>query len=159
MVLCAWLASKLTRPEHRESMRYCQEENERHQTQQCRWAEGHCQRNLGFIPPQQCHKLIPSMPRRTEPVIKAKEPLPSIEYIYSKWTYFPEGQQFTKNICFIGLMKYSNVLRCTCIWDAWLHSGLNCIGFRFPDVEEEWKTRSWDEPALSLSVSISAWVF
>ncbi len=25
-----------------------------------------------------------------------KEPLPSIEYTYSKWTYFPEGQQFTK---------------------------------------------------------------
>ncbi len=46
---CAWLASKLTRPEpHRESMGYCQEEDERHQTQQCRWAEGHCQRNLGF---------------------------------------------------------------------------------------------------------------
>ncbi len=37
------------RPEpHRESMGYCQEEDERHQTQQCRWAEGHCQRNLGF---------------------------------------------------------------------------------------------------------------
>ncbi len=46
---CAWLASKLARPEpHRESMGYCQEEDERHQTQQCRWAEGHCQRNLGF---------------------------------------------------------------------------------------------------------------
>ncbi len=46
---CAWLASKLTRPEpHRESMEYCQEEDERPQTQQCRWAEGHCQRNLGF---------------------------------------------------------------------------------------------------------------
>ncbi len=28
--------------------KYCQEEDERHQTQQCRWAEGHCQRNLGF---------------------------------------------------------------------------------------------------------------
>ncbi len=42
--------------------------------------------------PQQCHKLITSMPRRIEPVIKAKEPLPSTEYIYSKWTYFPEGQ-------------------------------------------------------------------
>ncbi len=27
--------------------------------------------------------------------LKQKEPLPSIEYIYSKWTYFPEGQQFT----------------------------------------------------------------
>ncbi len=45
---CAWLASKLAWPEpHRESMEYCQEEDERHQTQQCRWAEGHCQRNLG----------------------------------------------------------------------------------------------------------------
>ncbi len=42
---CAWLASKLTWPEpHRESMGYCQEEDERHQTQQCRWP----QRNLGF---------------------------------------------------------------------------------------------------------------
>ncbi len=55
-------------------------------------------------PPQQCHKLITSMPRRIEAVIKAKEPLPSIEYIYSKWIYFPEGQQFSKNVFFIGLM-------------------------------------------------------
>ncbi len=31
-------------------------------------------------------------------LLKQKEPLPSIEYIYSKWTYFPEGQQFTKNV-------------------------------------------------------------
>ncbi len=46
---CAWLASKLAWPEpHRESIGYCQEEDERHQTQQCRWAEGHYQRNLGF---------------------------------------------------------------------------------------------------------------
>ncbi len=46
---CAWLASKLAWPEpHRESMGYCQEEDERHQTQQCRWPEGHCQRSLGF---------------------------------------------------------------------------------------------------------------
>ncbi len=37
-----------------------------------RWAEGHCKRNLGFIPPQQCHKLITSMTRRIEAVIKAK---------------------------------------------------------------------------------------
>ncbi len=28
--------------------------------------------------------------------LKQKEPLPSIEYTYSNWTYFPEGQQFTK---------------------------------------------------------------
>ncbi len=46
---CAWLASKLAWPEpHREYIGYCQEEDERHQTQQCRWAEGHFQRNLGF---------------------------------------------------------------------------------------------------------------
>ncbi len=45
----AWLASKLTRPEpRRESMGYCQEENEKQKTKKCRWAEGHCQRNLGF---------------------------------------------------------------------------------------------------------------
>ncbi len=43
------------------------------------------------IPPQQCHKLITSMPRRIEAVIKA-------------------GQKFY-NFFFIGLMKYSNLLR------------------------------------------------
>ncbi len=46
---CAWLASKLAWPEpHRESMGYCQEEDERHQTQQCRWPEGRYQSILGF---------------------------------------------------------------------------------------------------------------
>ncbi len=88
---CAGLASKLTRPEpHRESMGYCQEEDERHQTQtvstvsddlgchvptmtqQCRWPEGRYQSNLGFITPQQCHRLITSMPRRIDAVIHAK---------------------------------------------------------------------------------------
>ncbi len=28
---------------------YCQEENEKQETLKCRWAEGHCQRNLGFL--------------------------------------------------------------------------------------------------------------
>ncbi len=46
---CAWLASKLAWPEpHRKSMGYCQEEDERHQTQQCRWPEGRYQSNLVF---------------------------------------------------------------------------------------------------------------
>ncbi len=70
---CAWLASKLTWPEpHRESMGYCQEEDERHQTQQCRWPEGAIKETWASIPPQQCHKLITSMPRRIEAVIKSK---------------------------------------------------------------------------------------
>ncbi len=64
------------------------------------------------IPPQQCHKLITSMPRWIEAVIKAKGgPTKYWVHVYSKWTYFSEGQQFTKNAFFIGLMKYSNLLR------------------------------------------------
>ncbi len=38
----------LVKPLHRESIGYCQEENEKQETKKCRWAEGHCQRNLGF---------------------------------------------------------------------------------------------------------------
>ncbi len=48
------------------------------------------------------------MPRQ----IKPKGPLPSIEYIYSKLTYFPEGQQFTKNIF---LLVLGNILIC---WES-----------------------------------------
>ncbi len=46
--------------------------DERHQTQQCRWPEGRYQSNLGFITPEQCHRLIVSMPRRIDAVIHAK---------------------------------------------------------------------------------------
>ncbi len=56
----------------RESMEYCQEEDERHQTQQCRWPDGRYQRNLGFITPDQCHRLIVFMPRCIDAVIHAK---------------------------------------------------------------------------------------
>ncbi len=70
---CAWLARKLAWPEpHRESMEYCQVEDERHQTQQCRWPEGRYQSNLGFITPEQCHRLITSMPHWIDAVIHTK---------------------------------------------------------------------------------------
>ncbi len=70
---CAWFASNLAWPEPlRVSMRYCQEEDERHQTQQCRWPEGCYQSNLGFITPEQCHRLSASMTRRIDAVIHAK---------------------------------------------------------------------------------------
>ncbi len=79
---CSWLASKLAWPEpNRESMGYCQEEDERHQTQQWRWPEGRYQSNLGFITPEQCHGLIASMPRHIDAVIHAKGAQPSIECI------------------------------------------------------------------------------
>ncbi len=86
MCWCAWLTSRLTRPEHRESMRYCQEKNEKQGTKKCRWAEGHCQRNLGFTPPQQCHKLIASMPRRIEAVIKTKGALTKYHFNQTGWS-------------------------------------------------------------------------
>ncbi len=63
---CACLASKLVWSEpHRESMEYCQEEDERHQTQQCRWPEGRYQSNLGFhytwaVPQADCLHATPN---------------------------------------------------------------------------------------------------
>ncbi len=62
------------------SMGFCQEENEKQKIVQ---KTKNCPKNadelkttvnetLDSIPPQQCHKLITSMPRRIEAVIKAK---------------------------------------------------------------------------------------
>ncbi len=73
---CAWLASKLAWPEpHRNLWGIVKRErDERHQTQQCRWAEGHCQRNLGFhttsAVPQTDH--LHATPNWGRAVIKAK---------------------------------------------------------------------------------------
>ncbi len=70
---CAWLASKLSRPEpHRESMRYCQEENEKQETKNADELKATVKETWASIPPQQCHKMITSMPRRIEAVIKVK---------------------------------------------------------------------------------------
>ncbi len=70
---CAWLASKLTWPEpHRESMGYCQEEDERTRPNNADDLKATVKETWASIPPQQCHKLITSMPRRIEAVIKAK---------------------------------------------------------------------------------------
>ncbi len=81
--------------------------DERHQTQQCRWPEGHCQSNLGFITPEQCHGLITSMPRSIDAVIHAKGG--STKYWVQKWTYFSEAWYFClKYIFFIDFI----LLRC-----------------------------------------------
>ncbi len=64
------------------------------------------------IPPQQCHKLITSMPRRIEAVIKAKG---SPYQVLSTYTVnehtFQKANNSLKMFFFIGLMKYSNLLR------------------------------------------------
>ncbi len=108
---CAWLASKLTRPEQRIYgilSRGIWETGD--QKMQMSWRPL-SKETWASTPPQQCHKLITSMPRRIEAVIKAKEPLTSIEYIYSKYTYCLEFQLFTKKKKIFGLKKYSNLLR------------------------------------------------
>ncbi len=46
--------------------------DERHQTRQYRWPEDRYQSNLGFITPEQCHRLMTSMPRRIDAVIHAE---------------------------------------------------------------------------------------
>ncbi len=108
---CAWLASKLAWLEpHRESMSRGRWETpdptmqiDLKATVKETWAS---------IPPQQCHKLITSMPRRIEAVIKAKG-APTKYWVHIQYMNIlsTEGQQFTKNVFFIGLMKYSNLLR------------------------------------------------
>ncbi len=72
---CAWLASQHAWPEpHIESMGYFQEKDEKQSIQQSRWAEG-------SIVPQQCHRLIASMPYLTDAGVCAKGARPSIECI------------------------------------------------------------------------------
>ncbi len=60
------------------------------------------------------------MPRRIEAAIKAKGAPTKYEYIYSKWTYFPEGQQFTKNVFLLVLWS---ILIC---WDSELVGFVKC---------------------------------
>ncbi len=90
---CAWLASKLAWPFVKRKMRDTRPNNADD-------LKAAIKETWASMPPQQCHKLITSMPHRIEAVIKAKGALPSIEYIYSLLTYFPEGQQFSKNVLF-----------------------------------------------------------
>ncbi len=57
------------------------------------------------IPPQQCHKLITSMPHRIEAVIKEKGALPSIEYTTVNEHTFQTANSSLKMFLFL-LVKY-----------------------------------------------------
>ncbi len=83
---CAWLASQHAWPEpHLESMGNFQEKDEKQSIQQYRWAEG-------SIVPQQCHRLIASMPHLTDAVICAKQA--PTKYWVHKWIYFKKLEVF-----------------------------------------------------------------
>ncbi len=61
----------------------------RHQTQQCRWPKTAIKAS---ITPEQCHRLIASMPRCIDAVIQAKGG--PTKYWVHKWTYFSEAWHF-----------------------------------------------------------------
>ncbi len=70
---CAWLASKLAWPEpHRESMGIVKRKMRDTRPNNADELKATVKETWASIPPQQCHKLITSMPRRIEAVIKAK---------------------------------------------------------------------------------------
>ncbi len=83
--------------------------DERRQTQQCRWAEGRYQSNLGFITPEQCHRLIDSMPRRSDAVIHAKGG--PTKYWVLMNILFRSMTFLFKLSFFIDLLWYSNFMR------------------------------------------------
>ncbi len=99
---------------HRESMGYCREEDEKQERpKNADELKATVKETWASIPPQQCHKLITSMPRRIEAVVlKQKEPLPSIEYIYSNEHTFPKANNSLK--MFFLLVLWS-ILIC---WDS-----------------------------------------
>ncbi len=68
-----------------ESMGNFQEKDEKQSIQQYRWAEG-------SIVPQQCHRLIASMPHLTDAVICAKQA--PTKYWVHKWIYFKKLEVF-----------------------------------------------------------------
>ncbi len=59
-------------PSHRESMGYCQEENEKQETKKMQMNWRPVKETWASLPPQQWHKPITSMPHWIEVVIKAK---------------------------------------------------------------------------------------
>ncbi len=101
---CAWLASQHAWPEpHMEFMGYFQEKDEKVSIQQSRQAEG-------SIVPQQCHRLIASMPHLTDAGICAKGARPSIECI-NEHTLKNLNFSVLQILFLIDLRKYSNILR------------------------------------------------
>ncbi len=102
---CAWQSSIL--PDL-----FCQEENEKQETKNADELKNTVKETWASIPPQQCHKLITSMPRRIEAVIKAKGA--PTKY----WVHIQQINILSRRptihyffIVIIGLMKYSNLLR------------------------------------------------
>ncbi len=98
----AWLASQHAWPEpHMESMGYFQEKDEKQSIQQSR-----------RIVPQQCHRLIASMPHLTD-----AKGTPT-KYWVHKWTYFKELELF----CFANPFFDWSIRNILIFWDTdfWL---------------------------------------
>ncbi len=113
VLLC--LIGQQTHQTWTQSMRYCQEKNERYQTQQCRWPEGRYQSNLGFhytwaVPQADylhatLHWCSNSCKRRHYQVLSAY-----------KWTYFSETWHFCLKYHFLLILCYILIFRDTEFW-------------------------------------------
>ncbi len=77
-----------------------------------RWPEGHYQGNLGFITPEQCHRLIDSMPRRIDAVIHAKGG-PTKYWVHRNEHTFQKPDISVQNILFLLIL--CNIL---IFWDT-----------------------------------------
>ncbi len=108
-------------PANLPDLNYCQEEDERHQTQQCRWHEGRYQRNLGFhytwaVPQADWLHATPhwcsnSCKRRPNEVLSAY-----------KLTYFSEAWHFCLKYLFFYwsyvIFKFSDTLNLGFSWSV-----------------------------------------
>ncbi len=108
---CAWLAGKLTRPEpHRESKGIVKRKMRNKRAKNADELKATVKETWAFTA---LHKLITSMPRRIETVIKAKWDPTSIEYIYCKWT-FSRSMFWKVCSCFLFLVLWSIII----CWDS-----------------------------------------
>ncbi len=92
---------------------YCQEEDERHQTQQCRWPEGRYQSNLGFITPEQCHSWLCS--RHIDAVIHAKGG-PTKYWVHRNEPTFQNPDISVKKYTFLLILCNINIFWDTEFW-------------------------------------------
>ncbi len=106
------LASKITRPEPIENLRGIVKRKMRNKRpKNANELKATVRETWASIPPQQCHKLITSVPCWIEAVIKAKGPPYQVLCTYTVNEHTFQKANNSHFFFFIGLMKYSNLLR------------------------------------------------
>ncbi len=109
---CAWLASKLAWPEpNTESMGIVKRKMRDTRPNNADDLKAAIKATWASFTPEQCHRLIVSMPRRIDAVIHAKGA--RTKYWVHKWTYFSEAWHFCLKCPFLLIL--CNIL---IFWDT-----------------------------------------